>query len=33
MEVDINLNDNIKEEETLAIYRANNWSSAEKQKS
>ena len=32
MEVEINLNDNIEEEETLAIYRANNWSSAEKPK-
>ena len=32
MEVDISLNDNIEEEETLAIYRANKWSSAEKPK-
>ncbi len=32
MEVEINLNDNIEEEEILAIYRANNWSSAEKPK-
>lgn len=32
MEVEINLNDNIEEEDILAIYRANNWSSAEKPK-
>ena len=29
MEVEINLNNEIENEETLAIYRANGWSSAE----
>ena len=30
MEVDISLNDNLEDQETLAIYRANKWSSAER---
>ncbi len=30
MKVDISLNDKIEEEETLALYRANNWFSADK---
>lgn len=30
MHVDINLNDSLDEHEVIALYRANNWSSAEK---